>query len=291
MIFLFASIVLTTFLAVAFKICHRLNIDSFQAIVFNYLTCIVIGLVMGGSKQIINAASFKWFPWALLLGSLFIIFFNLTALTVRVAGIAVASVATKLSLIIPFIFSLIYYGEKAGIVKWAGVILALLSVILTCWPSVKNNNEGVSKLLRFILISAVFVGTGTIDTLIKFTEQQFIIPGVRDTFLVTCFATAGVIGFFILAGLMVTGRKKFQPRAIIAGIAIGLPNYFSIWCLVLVLEKYHYKSSVILPVNNIGIVFLGALVAWIIFHESLKTINWLGILLAISSILLIASNL
>ncbi len=43
MIFLIASIFLTTFLIIAFKILQRFNLGVFQAIVFNYVTCALLG--------------------------------------------------------------------------------------------------------------------------------------------------------------------------------------------------------------------------------------------------------
>ena len=54
------------------------------------------------------------------------------------------------------------------------------------------------------------------------------------------------------------------------------------------LRQYDKISSVILPVNNMGIVLFSALVAFILFKEKLSWLNWTGILVALIAIAMIA---
>jgi len=81
---------------------------------------------------------------------------------------------------------------------------------------------------------------------------------------------------------------KFDKRAIAAGILIGVPNYFSIWCLLKVLKDFAGNSSAIIPINNMGIVLFSTIAAFLLFKENLSKLNWLGILLSIAAIALIA---
>ena len=98
MIFLLGRIVLSSYLTIAFKLCDKFGVDKFQAIVFNYLACALTGCVVSGAvPSFSQSASSPWFGWALVMGAAFIIIFNLIALTVQKAGLAVASVASKLS--------------------------------------------------------------------------------------------------------------------------------------------------------------------------------------------------
>jgi drug/metabolite transporter (DMT)-like permease len=87
---------------------------------------------------------------------------------------------------------------------------------------------------------------------------------------------------------LLTGKERFDPRAILAGILIGVPNYFSIWSLVRVLKLYGTRSAAIIPINNMGIVLLSAVAAWLLFREHLSRLNLAGIILALASIALIA---
>jgi uncharacterized membrane protein len=54
------------------------------------------------------------------------------------------------------------------------------------------------------------------------------------------------------------------------------------------LKQYQGSSSAIIPINNMGIVLLSSVLAAIIFKERLSVINWLGILLSLGAIALIA---
>lgn len=291
MFFLIASIILNSYLTLAFKVCQRYGINIFQAILFNYFTCIITGSIVNGSHPF-TAANLQsdWFPWAVLMGSMFITIFNIVGITTQKIGVAVASVANKLSMVIPFVFSIYLYNETATFFKIAGIILALVSVVLTCYPA--NQPAGqtatVSKSLLIILPAVLFVSSGLLDTLIKYAEQRFLNDSNKNAYLIMGFATAGSIGTLLLTGQLLLKKTTIQPKAILAGICIGIPNYFSIWCLVRVLKDFGSNSSAIIPINNMGIVLFSAIVAWILFKEKLSGLNWIGILLSLGAIALIA---
>lgn len=291
MFYLAACIVLTSYLTLAFKVLGKYNINSFQAIVFNYITCVITGSFMLGTFPVKRETmALPWFGYALLMGSMFILLFNIISYSARHIGVAVTSVANKLSLVIPFTFSIYFYNETAGLLKYAGILTAVIAVILTCYPADKqqNSKNGVSPLSRIMIPLILFAGSGLLDTLIKYVEQAFLSPADQDAYLVTTFAAAASIGLIILLIRLATGTIRFSMRALLAGIAIGIPNYFSIWFLLHVLKLFPADSSVIIPVNNMGIVLFSTIVAWILFKEKLMLINWIGIILSIGAIALIA---
>jgi uncharacterized membrane protein len=84
------------------------------------------------------------------------------------------------------------------------------------------------------------------------------------------------------------GKCHFRWKAVLIGAAVGVPNYFSIWCLMQVLKQFPKNSSAIIPINNMGIVLFSAVMAWILFRERLSMINWIGIILSLGAIALIA---
>jgi multidrug transporter EmrE-like cation transporter len=85
-----------------------------------------------------------------------------------------------------------------------------------------------------------------------------------------------------------TKQLQFAWKHLIAGVVIGIPNYFSIWCLVRFLKNSRWESSASFPVNNMGIVLFSSVVAWLLFKERLSKINWLGVALSLLAISLIA---
>ncbi|MDX1938303.1 MAG: hypothetical protein SFU21_14375, partial [Flavihumibacter sp.] len=65
---------LTSYLTLSFKVVERLRINNLQAIVFNYLTCVVTGSVVNGSFPVTGYnLQQPWFKWALLMGFSFIV--------------------------------------------------------------------------------------------------------------------------------------------------------------------------------------------------------------------------
>lgn len=292
MLFLAGSIVFTTWLTVSFKIIQRLKIDSFQSIVTNYFVCIITGITFGNTlesgKEILQ---FPWWPWAIVLGFCFISFFNLTAITVRVSGLTVAGVATKISLVIPFLFAVFFLNERAGIIKWIGVGLAMIAVVLTSLPTNPTiNNRTNRKILPWLAPIILFLGTGFQDAVIKWTEWKYVLPEHLNLFLVACFIVAFLVGFGVLLILLRLQKMLFQPKALIAGVIIGVPNYFSIWFLIKALKIYPTDSSVIIPVNNVAILLLNVVVGYFVFKEKLSFLNLLGIILSVVAIVLISSN-
>lgn len=291
MFFLTGSILFSSWLTLSFKVIERFKINTFQAVVFNYITCVITGSVVNGAFPVSqHSIAEPWFAWSLLMGFTFISLFNVIGVTAQKMGVAVVSVANKLSLVIPFLFSIYLYQEGSTALKIIGIIIALASVVLTCWPSANTAGEPGKKLnpLYFLLPVILFVGSGLLDTMIKYVEISFLNDTNKNAYLITAFAVAASLGFIAMIFMLVTGKMKFDTRAIAAGIIIGIPNYFSIWCLVRVLKDHAGNSSAIIPINNMGIVLFSTLAAWLLFKEKLSTLNWLGILLSIAAIALIA---
>jgi len=290
MLYLAGSIVLTSWLTLSFKVAERFRIPMLQAIVVNYWVCVATGSIVNGSSPFTQKLLYeKWFGWAGAMGVTFIFLFTIIGITTQKMGVSVASVANKLSLVIPFVFSLYLYNESFTFLKIAGVAIALVAVVFTCWPSGRKEPSGKSfGPVLFLLPFILFLGSGLLDTMIKYAESRFLDGTNNNDFLITAFAFAGTAGIIALAILMPVRKERFDFRSVVAGLAIGIPNYFSIWCLVHVLKDYAADSSKIIPINNMGIVLFSTLVAWLVFKEKLSFLNRTGIILSVAAIALIA---
>ncbi len=291
MLFLLGSIILTSYLTLSFKVCEKYKVNIFQAIVFNYITCVITGSVVNGSfpinEKVVNT---PWFPWACVMGVFFVSIFNIIGFTAQKISIAVASVANKLSLIIPVVLSVYLYGESVAGWKLIGVILALLAVVLTCYQT--KEQEAVKDVAvrkwEYLLPFILFIGSGLLDALINHVQKQYVTEENKNAYLITGFLSAAVIGLLLLFIQYARGRQQFAFKHLLAGIIIGIPNYFSIWCLVRFLKESPWQSSASIPVNNMGIVLFSSVVAWLLFKERLSKINWAGIVLSLLAIYLIA---
>ncbi len=288
MIYLLGSIVLTSWLTLSFKVAERFQLNPLQVIVFNYFVTVITGSIVNGHvNDYAKDIRLDWFRWACLMGTVFIVLFNIIAFTARRIGVAVTSVANKLSLVIPFIFSIYLYNEKATWLKVLGIIVALIAVVLTCLPARKQEHQQRNQWL-YIMPVLLFLGSGLLDTMIKYVEHHFLNADNVNEYLITAFTMAALLGMVSLGIQFLFGRGKFSWKAVLMGAFIGIPNYFSIWCLMEVLKKYSNNSSAIIPINNMGIVLFSAVVAWLAFRERLSLLNWMGILLSLGAIALIA---
>ena len=130
--YLLLSILLNGYIGVVFVFFKKYKIDLFQAIVYNYITCVVTGSIVTGQFPLgVSTIDLPWFKWALLMGTLFITVFNIIAVSSVKAGVTATQTANKLSLIIPVLFSWYVYHETISYLKWGGISLALIAVILT----------------------------------------------------------------------------------------------------------------------------------------------------------------
>jgi len=288
MIYLIGSIVLSSYLTIAFKLCEKLKIPIFQAIVFNYITCVITGSVVNGSFPVNGSVLGEtWFHWAAVMGIVFVSLFNLIGITTQRNGVAVTSVANKLSLIIPVVLAVYLYNDQLDGWKVVGVILALVAVLLTCYQS-PTPGTGKQNSPGYLLPIAVFIGSGLLDAMINHIQKNYVTDETSNAFLISGFLSAATIGTVLLIIQYARKKQSFSWRYVIAGILIGIPNYFSIWCLVKFLKSSPLQSTQSIPVNNMGIVLFSSVVAWILFKEKLSAINWLGIGLSLLAIGLIA---
>lgn len=288
MIFLLLSVLASTLIFVTFKLFERFKINILQAIVANYWVAFSTAIIAyRTSVSIAQLPQFGWFYYALALGALFILVFNLMAITTQQSGLSVVSVATKMSLVIPVLFGLFYYKESIGFLKLFGILLALTAVYLT---SIRSK-QGININRKYILFPVlVFIGSGIIDTSIKFLEETFVAQNDIPLFSAVLFLAAGIVGIFILIIQAIRGNFKFEFKNIIGGICLGILNYFSIYFLVKTLRSDILESSGIFTVNNVAIVTLSTLAGIILFKEKLSQRNWLGIIFAVIGIFLIAMS-
>ena len=129
--FLLLSILCSTVIFIIFKCFGLFKINTLQALVVNYITASIFGFLNYSEPiSVTEITSSKWFIGAIILGVLFISIFNVMALTAQKNGLSVASVASKMSVIIPVVFGLFVYNETLNLQKGAGILLALVAVFL-----------------------------------------------------------------------------------------------------------------------------------------------------------------
>lgn len=273
---------------VIFKLYDRFGINTLQAIIFNYFFAFASGMLV--DRQPLDPSRIvaeRWFLGTVILGFLFISVFYLAALTTQRSGLSVVSVATKMSVAIPIFFGILLYDESTGIIKIIGIVLALAAVYLT---SIKKKDGIKIQKRNLVFPLLVFFGSGIIDTTIKFLETSYVLEADVALFSSTIFAIAGCVGVSILIIQAFLGKLELGFKNVLGGIVLGVPNFGSIYFLVLALRTQGLESSTVFPLNNVAIVMISTFLGILLFKERMLPKNWIGILLAVASIILIATS-
>ena len=284
MIYLFLCILSSTFILLLFKYMDRRGIDGFQAIVVNYLAATVLGYFTTGpagfrSQEPDQPALFL----ALIIGTIFIIVFFLIARSTSHAGVSTTSVATKMSVIIPVLFSILRYQEGLDWKKILGVIIALIALFLTIYKKEANRRDPKS----WILPVTIFFGTGIVDSIIKFSQAEHIAVDDVAYFNTIVFATSFIIGLTVFLLSFKKQVRKFKPAVLWAGSLLGFANFGALYFLISALNSSGINSSVLFPLNNIGVVVFSVIFAVILFREKISAINLAGILAAVAAVILL----
>jgi drug/metabolite transporter (DMT)-like permease len=101
------------------------------------------------------------------------------------------------------------------------------------------------------------------------------------------FGIAGLIGFGVLGVQIWQNKTLFHWRNVIAGIVLGIPNYFSIYLLIVSYSSTGWNDSTVLAIMNVSIVLIAAVVGFSLFKEQVTRRKILGIITALSAILVL----
>lgn len=283
MIFLILSILFSTGLFVIFKYFGIYKIDVLKAIFVNYIVAFSMGFFFAERQIPISEIHVQpWFSGALFLGALFVSIFFVMAMTAQKNGVSVTSIAGKMSVVVPVIFGIILYNESVTFLKIVGIIMALIAVYLSSVKEEKSEKKGT-----LLLPVLLFIGSGTIDTLLKYIQENYVADEDVSIFSGSLFGIAGAFAFLILVIKTLKKRESFGYKNIIAGIILGVPNYYSIIFLIKALQNKNFESSTLFTINNVAIVVVSTLVGLFFFKEKFSVKNKIGVAMAVLAIVLV----
>jgi drug/metabolite transporter (DMT)-like permease len=285
LIHLLLSIFFSTGLFVIFKYFGIYKVDILKAIFVNYIVAFIVGFALAErSFSIVEVPNQPWFYGAIILGALFISIFFVMAKTAQINGVAVTSVAGKMSVVIPVFFGVFLYNESVTFLKILGIFIALVAVYLASVKEEKSIHKKAGLLFPVLL----FLGSGIIDTTLKFVEVNYVEKEDVSVFSGSLFGFAAFFGLIILLIKSIKKREPFGMNNVIAGIILGVPNYYSIIFLIKALQTDNFESSTLFTINNVGIVIVSTLVGILVFKEHFSLKNKIGVGLAIVGIVIVA---
>lgn len=255
------------------------GIPLFPAIVVNYLTAAIAGILFSRPW---DAGDLSLLPApALLQGALFIGIFLLMGRSSQSMGVAITTVASKMSMVLTVLAMVLFFREVPGAAGWAGIALATVGVVLTSVPD-RSTPRG-----SWWMPVVILVGSALGDIMIALVQRTRLTPYTEPVYPALVFTASACIGLAIL----LSGAQRtaiLRRDVIIGGMVLGLINYGSIYCMVLALSTSGIPSSTVFPLLNIGTILIGTGASMLLFRERLALRPAIGIgLCLIASVFLL----
>lgn len=187
---------------------------------------------------------------------------------------AITSVIASFSLIIPYIFGIFVFGEKAKATGVCGIVLIAAALMLMNFKKPENLSRK-----WWILSLLTFLTNGICSVLQKYHQLAY--PGEYQTeFMLT--AMAVVFAVLLAVSLVKRQSEKVEITALgcVSGVLNALANYLTIYL------SATENASTLFPIISVA----NAVASWCFgrfaFGEKLRTAQLFGLALGILSVLL-----
>ena len=276
--FLIFAVLCSVIVSVFLKVARRNRIDIAQAIAANYIMATALTwFFLKPDVSTINSSDPKAIALFGALGFLLPTVFIIMSKAVEHAGIVKSDAAQRLSLFIPIVWALAFFGETLTQARGLGIVLAFAALACLLYKSSSSSRTSGSFTQIALPLLGVWLGYGVIDILFKQVAK-------------TGSAFAGnLLVAFILAGLLIfvylfVKRTAWSGKSLIAGLLLGASNFGNILFYVRAHQVFKNDPTLVFAGMNVGVITLGTLVGALLFREKISRVNALGIVLAITSI-------
>ncbi len=273
--FLLLTILSSTSIALILKFSDTKKGEPIVLLAGNYLVASVIALILLFFNES-RLFSFQTLIFGSVLGLLFVMSFFVYAKAISFARTGLATTSSRLSVIIPILFSIIIFNEQPKVIHIVGFVFTLITFILF-YLSVKENHRDGEGILKYLFLIAVFVGIGINDFAVKIFKSWK--PEHEEPFFVLFIFSSALIYSLIY---ILFKKIKVKRNTVYWGMALGVPNVLSTIFLLAALALLPAIS--VYPLMNVGIIVLTTFLAFIIWKEKLN--RW-GMLSLVSGLLAI----
>lgn len=284
------AILFSTLLYIILKKFTAWKVNTLHGIIINYFVAGSFAFSQHFESNLKNFHSLKniW-PELFVIGLLFISVFFIIARTTQTAGVGVASIASKMSMVIPITAGLFLYHENITFTKIAGICLAIPAVIITGKPTTPKTATRFKPELKTILLPFIlFIGAGLVDTSIKLAQHYHMNENNQDLIIMAIFMFAGLTGAVKMLIDFIKDRTLPSWKSTGGGILLGIVNYFSLYYLLNALASPGSESSTVFAIVNIGVVLSSFIAGIILFSEPVSKLKYFGITIAVIAIVLLS---
>lgn len=282
MFYVLLSVCFSVIVSIIIKVARAKKVDTQQVVLWNYPVAVLLTFfILKPELSTVHFAQLPfgfYIPLALLLPTLFICL----ALSIRSSGIVKTDVAQRLSLFVPLIAAFVLFNEQLVVNKLIGIFVGLVAIV--CSISWNKKPEDFQKnVWKYPFM--VFAGMGIIDVLFKQVAQDQTVSYMTSMFII--FVLSLIVAFAILIYHIFVLKRKFDQAAIVWGSLLGVFNFGNIYMYMRAHRALPENPSIVFTTMNIGVIVLGGIIGIVVFREKLSTINRIGLVLAVISVLLI----
>lgn len=290
MVYLLLAILANILIFAVFRVIPRLRAVTLHTIVVNYWVCVITGAMFVGKSTAWEQVSLQaeWTPWMFGLSVIFILAFLMMAFTTQKMGVTVATIASKMSLVVPVLFSILVLGAKSkdyDLWNYLGMGLVIPAIFLSSWSKSSEGSPTKPRNLKGLALPlGIFLAGGVIDSTMNYVSLNLISDEFSPIFTILLFATTGTYGIIIL----MVRRELPSRRSVLAGVLLGVPNYFSIYLILASLSAFNNDGAILYPILNMGVILGSAILGFLAFRERPNKVKLGGLFLALLALLLLS---
>lgn len=265
-----------------FKVTEHQQLSTLRVITVNYLFAFPTAFLVYEKQARAEMFSPELLPAiliAILTGIVFIYNFFIYSKSVDQNGVGISIAAMRISLIVPVLLSTFWYLELLSFSQWIGLVLVFI-VLYLLLPEKKSLHKETAD--SGWMLPVLFVLTGIGDASLKIYEREFSALLSKGEFMGVVFLTAFIVGVLTV---LIKREWQFSKKEFLIGACIGIPNLLAATFLIGALERMN--GAVVFSAVNVLTVLGGTLVGVIYWKDRFSTLQWVGILLTIVSILLL----
>lgn len=278
--FILFSLICSVLVGVLLKIVKKNSLSFYQIITWNYVFALLLTYIVY-QPEFKTSFSTSTSTILITLCILLPVIFIFQAKAIKYNGIVKTDIAQRLSLFISTIAAYFIFQEHFNSYKIIGLFFAFTAIFFTLYK--KNQTEKSENKPYYLLL--VLVGFGVIDVLFKTIAALKEMKFTEVLYLV--FAGALIVSIIISIYYILTQKEKFDITNTLWGLGIGVLNFGNISFYIKAHQALTENPSTVFAGMNMGVILLGSCIGIFIFKEKMSKVNYIGILLALISILFI----
>ena len=252
--------------------------NRFGILFGNYIMCVVISFLTLPDKGLLISGERFTVVFGIVTGFAFMMGLYMMQTCAAVNGAILTATFAKLGLLVPLTISIVFFGERPGILQYTGIFLVIGSFFLI--QPAKEKSAGAKPLILLLTLLAV----GCSDSGARIFEHF----GSRSDdrlyyffiFLTACFLCFGLMS----AEKRKTGKRMLLPE-FAAGLVLGVANYYASYLLLAALTVL--PGYLVYTIFSVGTIILVTLISIPVFGEKLSVRQTAGMAVILTALVLL----